>query len=66
MLFNIAGALCALMAVVSFGAVRSDIQLILAGVFVLAAITSFGFAAVIKRLDHAMAQQSQFYKDQTA
>ena len=63
MLFTIAGVL---VTVISFAAVQSDIQLILAGVFVLALITAFGFAAVVKRLDHTIAQDSKAYKDLTA
>lgn len=65
-LFYIVGALSVLMAIASIGAMRSDIQLILAGVFLLAAITAFGFAAVLNRMDYTMAQKSQAYKDQTA
>lgn len=47
----IAGVLAFLMAAISVAVSTSDIQIILAGIFVLVGVVAFGFAALLARLD---------------
>lgn len=55
--FSLIGLVCAAMVALVFWAASSDIQIILAGVFAVAAINAFGFAAVVHRLDRKPATQ---------
>ena len=47
----IAGTLAFVMAAISVAVSTSDIQIILAGIFVLVGVVAFGFAALLARLD---------------
>ena len=47
----IVGALSFLVAAISVSAAKSDIQIIVAGIFVLIGVVALGFAALIARLD---------------
>lgn len=49
--FSLIGLVCAAIVALVFWAASSDIQITVAGVFAVAAINAFGFAAVVHRLD---------------
>ena len=53
----IAGTLAFVMAAISVAATRSDIQIIVAGIFVLVGVVAFGFAALLARLDGKPAKE---------